>query len=78
MKFTNVVERGQADSDFTMAWLSWGRMEEELGQQQMARDKYTMGCRANRGKGTVQLWQVCAHLLFVHLAVNVNICVAVF
>lgn len=48
----------QAEPGFTMAWLSWGRLEEELGYIPIAREKYSLGCKTNMHKGSVQLWQV--------------------
>jgi Tfp pilus assembly protein PilF len=50
----------EVDPGFTMAWLSWGRMEEELGNLQLARSRYREGCQTPGGRGSVQLWQAWA------------------
>jgi len=50
------------DKTFTRAWLSWGRMEEEVGFMAIAREKYQQGCKTNNGRGAVQLWQSWARL----------------
>jgi hypothetical protein len=54
-------------------------MEEELGHQVLAREKYVMGCKANKGKGPVHLWQVRARVSVQNptfCAVQPAVCVA--